>query len=35
MDIRKTAIRGSWEKLNILQNGRELLLKTFCVALKV
>ena len=35
MDIRRTAIRGLWEKLNILQNGRELLIKTFCAALKV
>ena len=35
MDILRTAIHGSWEKLNILQNGRELLIKTFCAALKV
>ena len=35
MVIRKTVSHGLWEKLNILQNGRELLIKTFCAALKV
>ena len=35
MGIRRMEIRGLWERPNILLNGRELLIKTFCTVLKV